>query len=1505
MNIRIQTGKGVTGALRYVQGEGRDPKTGKLIDLAPGAPGRAELVGGTGFGFEVTDAARADLARRIMEFAAQNQGSKTRKCIQDCVHIELSWARGETPSHKEMMEAARSALQAQGMGNAMALVYRHKDEDYAHVHIVASKINPDTRRAYDLLGSWRKGSAWAEQWERDHGGVINTRRETANELRRAIRERDVEGVLTAITKQRSTFTQQELQRAVNKEIYPKIGSDEKRTVELARAQFMNAVLAHPEIVQLRDAAKAGPTTRYTTRTVLEAEIYVLNAAAALKENAGHGISDEQRTAVLAGKYSTMTAEQLQAFRHCTGNEGLALIDGQAGTGKSFTMAAIRDAYEAAGHHVIGLAFTNKVVKNLADDGFRHAATVHRELIDLNNGRTRWNPKTVVMVDEAAVLDTKLMAMVTAHARDAGAKLILAGDDRQLSSIDRGGMFGVLKDRHGAAVLSEVKRQHKIDDRRASEMMAEGNFHDALGIYERKGAINWTLTQKEAREELVEKWARDTAADRDKSRLVLAYTNDDVDRLNLALRAVRKERGELEWEDHTIKTAHGRFDFSAGDCILFTGTDKRLGVINKATGTIEAIDNDRIAVRLDGPERKIISLDAGSFNQFRHAYAATIYAAQGSNLDQVYLYHSEHWRSAPAYVALTRHKDKTELFVARNTAKDLKELAQQVSRTAETRAASQFYQQQPIGPVRPMKAPEILAHFAGEHIARGAERMQREARHWPLRHYTPRPHPPWPSLRERRGQDRDDAIRPRAAAVNENLRARMERRAQQHEGTGRMDDWWDEEKRKRRGGGGGGMEMEARPREPRQPPDTPDRDPAEQGFDHERAVAATEILAQQNNSQATYSIGHSQGGYAVFRTWDLENEMVAQLDLPASQQKLGEAPTLGELHAAIIDGSALTAASEWVTEQRIEPEANIRFDRGDDINQVAKQEKPDEPVIRLYRGIGNNVSEARPEDALFFSTDPARAATSGKLHYVDVTAAELAKFEQPHSERIIRAEPIAQNDWKTADPEIIARLKPLELEREAEPTVVANQNERELDPFSQRLRDGFSSFQGSEPAPGRYDSLQPAPAEPLTAEAIARDLWNAVALDLPADADPRLLFLVADTARGLHLRLSDRAGEALGVPDADAATRQQSELWSDLAGRAAAREKEAETLIRDLSPNTPLSKEALDYDPWAAVYQQIPADTDTVLLNDAYGMAVQCAETVASPQGPAPHAFEPTILYGTDRSREENYERTMRRIEELDARLQSFRQEQREFSLESIRDDPWSAVDLEIPVAADHALLIEAHATVVQCCQAVSRPPSPFDIHAPDNGQTQSHNLENGMRRLEELGDRLQAGLEPSERVRLAEDILDWHDDMHSHYDIAPWQDGFAVFRIYEIDDEMLEEYRLPTGQQLLGCAETLDQLHDAIIDGSALTASPQWVTEEQMIEADERYMAGLAEAADNDRRESINEDRSSSDQVDELRQAREEITEDLYDRDTGERLDGSGRDREAGHGLGGGLSRAP
>jgi Ti-type conjugative transfer relaxase TraA len=614
-----------------------------------------------------------------MEFDAQNQSSRTRRCEKDCVHLSLGWRPGETPSVDEMQQAACEALAALGMENARALFVIHSDENYAHIHIVASKINPATGRAYDLKENFLKLSRWAEQYEREHGGIVCAGREGANAMRDAIRARDAAAVLALITKQRATFSAHDLDRILSKEIH------HRRT----RTEFASKILARPDIVRLSEAPDL-PPSRYTTRVVLEAEHRVFRAAASLAVVGEHDIGDGARRAIHRhSRFDTLTAEQVTAFGHATGKGGLALIDGKAGTGKSFTLAAIRQAYEACGRQVVGLAPTNAVAQDMKRDGFATASTIHSQIFALKNGRATWTPRTVVILDEAAMVDTKLMALVTHHAQQAGAKLILVGDDRQLSSIDHGGMFGALKERYGAASLTEVRRQTKNDDRRATELMAEGNFHEALERYDAKGAIHWTGSQDQARAALVQRWAEDTARDPSRSRFVFAYTNLDVDELNRDLRRVREQRGELGTSTE-FETKHGRGAFAAGDRIQFTGTDKQQGIFNGNAGVIETIDGQRITVRLDGEAGQRLTFDAADFGEFRHGYAGTIYKGQGRTIDQTYLYHSQHWRSAASYVALSRHREKAELFVARETARDVRELARQMGRVEERRAANQFY-----------------------------------------------------------------------------------------------------------------------------------------------------------------------------------------------------------------------------------------------------------------------------------------------------------------------------------------------------------------------------------------------------------------------------------------------------------------------------------------------------------------------------------------------------------------------------------------------------------------------------------------------------------------------------------------------------------------------------------------------------------------------------------------------------------------------------------------------
>jgi hypothetical protein len=243
------------------------------------------------------------------------------------------------------------------------------------------------------------------------------------------------------------------------------------------------------------------------------------------------------------------------------------------------------------------------------------------------------------------------------------------------------------------------------------LLAEGNFSSALELYQAKGGIQWTRTQDQARAALVAQWSQDSAANPEKSRFVFAYTNTDVAALNADLRAVRRARGELG-PDHRLPTKDGEKDFAAGDRLQITGTDKKLGLVNGAAGTIVGIEGMTLTVRLDGKHAAAVQFDARAFPDFRHGYAGTIYKGQGRTLDQTYLYHSEHWRSASSYVALTRHRDKAELFVATNTAKDVTQLARQMARVDDRRAAVQFGSVKERPPVRPLTPRELMAELGG-------------------------------------------------------------------------------------------------------------------------------------------------------------------------------------------------------------------------------------------------------------------------------------------------------------------------------------------------------------------------------------------------------------------------------------------------------------------------------------------------------------------------------------------------------------------------------------------------------------------------------------------------------------------------------------------------------------------------------------------------------------------------------------------------------------------------
>ena len=698
------------------------------------------------------EGADARLANCAMLWNAA-EAAERRKDAQVAREIVLALPADRVLSTEDRIELARSFAQEHFVSKGLAVQldvhapHQERGESegawagnggdasnwHAHLLITTRRIEGDrlaARKARDLDPEVRRAGtrnlvtdaeAWGETWRAhqdryfaehgialrvdataahpgEHIGPVRMRKvdspavERAEALRTAneAAARDPEQVLAALTRNNATFTERELDRYLAKHLG--VGPDgtpgAAQRADIAAAKA--AVLGHTDVLVLHDRDTGAAADRFSTRTVRAQERAALADGAAVAEAQHHqGVKARHQDAALASR--TLRDDQRAAFEHVVEGGGLKLIEGRAGTGKSYTLAAVREAHEAAGYRVVGLAPTNAVAQDLKADGFSETATVHSALFALKNGRTAWHRRTVVIIDEAAMLDSRVTGEVLAEARRSGAKVILAGDDRQLASIERGGLFTELRKAHGAAEITEVTRQTVDWQREAARDLAEGRFDTAVAAYDRHGAISWAGDGEAARAALVEQWKADTLADPKASRFVFAYTNADVSQINAELRQVRRARGELGSPDVRFETRHGAADFAVGDRVQFTDTDKRRHIYNGNAGVITGIDarTGQVTARLDaaaGAPGREVTWFASEFEGFRHGYAGTIYKGQGKTLDHTYLLHTHHWRAAASYVALTRQRESAQVFVAEDTAKDVWQLARQMGR-GEVRAAS--------------------------------------------------------------------------------------------------------------------------------------------------------------------------------------------------------------------------------------------------------------------------------------------------------------------------------------------------------------------------------------------------------------------------------------------------------------------------------------------------------------------------------------------------------------------------------------------------------------------------------------------------------------------------------------------------------------------------------------------------------------------------------------------------------------------------------------------------
>ena len=488
--------------------------------------------------------------------------------------------------------------------------------------------------------------------------------------------------LDAITQQQSTFTRRDMAKFAHRH---SDGIDQFNEV-------MGAMRGSPDLIELGKDGRG--EDRFTTRGMIEAEQRLHRAAELMAEREHHVVGDADRDAALARAEQrglVLSGEQAEALAHVTDGRDLDVVVGYAGTGKSAMLGVAREAWEAAGYQVRGVALSGIAAENLESGSGIASRTIASREHGWGQGRDMLTSRDVLVIDEAGMVGTRQLERVLSHAAEASAKVVLVGDPQQLQSIEAGAAFRSIHERHGGAEIGEVRRQREDWQRDATRDLATSRTGNAIHAYERHGMVHVAETREQARGDLIERWDRDRQASPDATRIILTHTNDEVRALNEAARDRMRDAGNLG-DEVRITVERGDRSFASGDRVMFLQNERGLGVKNGTLGTVQEVSAQSMTVHAD--DGRAVAFDLKDYNKIDHGYAATIHKAQGMTVDRTHVLATPGMDAHGSYVALSRHRDGTDLHYGRDDFASQDKLVRTLSRDRAKDMATDYERSDP-------------------------------------------------------------------------------------------------------------------------------------------------------------------------------------------------------------------------------------------------------------------------------------------------------------------------------------------------------------------------------------------------------------------------------------------------------------------------------------------------------------------------------------------------------------------------------------------------------------------------------------------------------------------------------------------------------------------------------------------------------------------------------------------------------------------------------------------
>lgn len=359
------------------------------------------------------------------------------------------------------------------------------------------------------------------------------------------------------------------------------------------------------------------------------------------------------------------SKQLIAIKEAV-EDGVVIITGGPGTGKTTTINAIINIFEDLEMNVVLAAPTGRAAKRMTETTGRESKTIHRLLEfaymeeDMGFNRDEDSPieADVIIIDESSMIDILLMNSLL-KAINEGTRIILVGDIDQLPSVGAG---NVLRD----IINSESIRVVMLDKifRQAEESMIVVNAHKInrgeIPILNGKDKDFYFLSQPNSSSTL------NTIIGLNNERLPKYYDYDPLKDIQILTPMKKGDVGTKSLNKKLQETLNPKSTFKAekkiGDEVFRVGdkvmqvknnynlewkkivgnmtVDKGEGVFNGDFGYIESIDHEANNLKVLFDDERLVEYSFNGLDELKLSYAITVHKSQGSEFPVVIM--PVHW-----------------------------------------------------------------------------------------------------------------------------------------------------------------------------------------------------------------------------------------------------------------------------------------------------------------------------------------------------------------------------------------------------------------------------------------------------------------------------------------------------------------------------------------------------------------------------------------------------------------------------------------------------------------------------------------------------------------------------------------------------------------------------------------------------------------------------------------------------------------------------------------------